>query len=271
MEPTPPFGSRCARQGGGRPAGTSQRRALPKWLAANIRNTSKSLAISPAAMFHVAYGMVLSRWAGSDDVIFGTVLSGRTAPIPGLEGAAGMFLSTVPVRLRLSGRTVGTVLKETQILIAELSAHQHVPLRRIQEWTTIPPSEPLFHALLNCRHADREPGVSGPLDWAEEQWHHPLCVAIDSDREDFYVTIQESAGMRASLHDSLERCLQHMTSCTGFSLERLDAVVDRTLVVKNETMRGQEHVEDSIGVPARVGRTPASIANDSGEVPSNAQ
>ncbi|WP_280427501.1 condensation domain-containing protein, partial [Nocardia brasiliensis] len=46
----------------------------------------------------------LAGMTGRDDVVFGSVVSGRPAQLPGVETMIGLFINTVPVRIRLSPR-----------------------------------------------------------------------------------------------------------------------------------------------------------------------
>nr|WGD70090.1 condensation domain-containing protein [Bacillus subtilis] len=45
--------------------------------------------------------MVLSKYNFTDDVVFGTVVSGRPSEINGIETMAGLFINTIPVRVKV--------------------------------------------------------------------------------------------------------------------------------------------------------------------------
>ena len=127
------------------------------------------LRISSAAVLHAAFALALGRCSGSSDVLFGTMMFGRSAALEGLERAAGVFLHALPVRLKVSGKTVRASLLEVHALIAELIAHEHVPMTTIQRCSQVRLPTRLFECIVNYRQGARSPpeaqegGGPGPL------------------------------------------------------------------------------------------------------------
>ncbi|MFF4764763.1 amino acid adenylation domain-containing protein, partial [Streptomyces sp. NPDC001292] len=79
------------------------------------------------------WGVLVGMLTGRSDVVFGAVVAGRPADLPGVEQMLGLFINTVPVRVRLDPqRTVAELLTELQVQQAELFDHQHVGLAEIQ-------------------------------------------------------------------------------------------------------------------------------------------
>src|SRR5687767_5554851 len=59
-----------------------------------------------------AWALLLGRYAGTRDVVFGATVSGRPAELPGVERAVGLYINTVPVRVALDdGVAVGDWLR----------------------------------------------------------------------------------------------------------------------------------------------------------------
>ncbi len=56
-------------------------------------------------IFYVA-GASCWRWCYADDVLFGATISGRNIPIDGIEETLGLFINTLPLRLRDDGATL---------------------------------------------------------------------------------------------------------------------------------------------------------------------
>ncbi|MFF2408064.1 amino acid adenylation domain-containing protein [Streptomyces sp. NPDC058092] len=82
------------------------------------------------------WATVLARLTGRDDVVFGATVSGRPGELDGSGEMLGLFINTVPVRIRLRpGDTVARLFREITAGQAELLAHHHVPLSEIQRTT----------------------------------------------------------------------------------------------------------------------------------------
>ncbi|GAA3212014.1 amino acid adenylation domain-containing protein [Actinocorallia longicatena] len=84
-------------------------------------------------LLQAAWGLVIGRLTGRDDVVFGAAVSGRPADLPGVEDMIGLFINTLPIRVRvLPGDTIADLLERLQEEQAELLPHHHLGLTDIQ-------------------------------------------------------------------------------------------------------------------------------------------
>ncbi|WP_344929845.1 condensation domain-containing protein, partial [Streptosporangium carneum] len=80
-----------------------------------------------------AWAVVLSRLTGRDDVVFGVTVSGRPPELEGVESMVGLFINTLPLRLRLRyAEPLAGMLARLQEEQAALLAHHHLGLAEIQ-------------------------------------------------------------------------------------------------------------------------------------------
>ncbi|KAL7934147.1 hypothetical protein V8C35DRAFT_327127 [Trichoderma chlorosporum] len=98
-----------------------------------FRNTKQS-SLTTATILRAAWALLLARYCDSDDVCFGTTLSGRQAAVPGLNEIPGPMIATVPIRIKIDrGMTVSTFLKKIQAQAAEMVAHEQYGLQNISK------------------------------------------------------------------------------------------------------------------------------------------
>lgn len=68
-----------------------------------LTELSKQLNVTLNTLFQTMWGIVLQKYNNCNDVVFGSVVSGRSAPIPNIERMIGLFINTIPVRISNSG------------------------------------------------------------------------------------------------------------------------------------------------------------------------
>ncbi|MBF6205530.1 amino acid adenylation domain-containing protein, partial [Streptomyces gardneri] len=98
-----------------------------------ISKHAAELGVTVNTLVQAAWGILLGRLTGRGDVVFGATVSGRPAELPGVESMVGLFINTLPVRLRIDDRqTIGELLARLQGDQAGLLEHHYVGLTDIQ-------------------------------------------------------------------------------------------------------------------------------------------
>ncbi|KAI9757933.1 MAG: NRPS [Chaenotheca gracillima] len=116
---------------------------------ARLTSRAQELGVSAQTFFQGAFSYILSCYLGSPDLIFGSVCSGRTLPVPGIEDIIGPCVTTLPTRVDLSVlRTFQDLLQNLQNLNRQMLEHCMVPLRDIKKSANFSPTTPLFDTLL---------------------------------------------------------------------------------------------------------------------------
>ncbi len=78
-----------------------------------------------------AWALLLARLSGREDVVFGTVVSGRPADLAGVESMVGLFINTLPLRAGVDpSARLSTWLRDLQQRQTELPAARAQPPRR---------------------------------------------------------------------------------------------------------------------------------------------
>ncbi|ETR98315.1 hypothetical protein M419DRAFT_38585 [Trichoderma reesei RUT C-30] len=109
---------------------TSRDRVFTKSMP--FRNSKAS--ITTATIIRAAWALVLAQYCGSDDVCFGMTLSGRQAPVPGLNEIPGPMIATVPVRIHVKrDMLISEFLQHIQSHASHMVAHEQYGLQNISK------------------------------------------------------------------------------------------------------------------------------------------
>ncbi|MCP5046716.1 MAG: AMP-binding protein, partial [bacterium] len=66
---------------------------------------TRSHKVTLSGLIYSAWGLLLQRYNNQPDIIFGTTVSGRSLDIKGIEDIVGLFINTIPLRVRSSTST----------------------------------------------------------------------------------------------------------------------------------------------------------------------
>ncbi|GIG70508.1 non-ribosomal peptide synthetase [Phytomonospora endophytica] len=179
------------------------------------RRLTEAYAPRGVTLSHIteaAWGLILARACGTDDVVFGKVVSGRDAPIPGIDKTVGLFINTIPVRVHTPpGTTVTALLEAVRDQALASAEHDHGSLARIQRAL---PVEGLIQSLFAFENYHVEAGTihGGGLTFErgrEEETNYPvnLVVQQDSDELAFSVLYDRRALARSDVDRVLARIL----------------------------------------------------------------
>ncbi|WP_203183063.1 non-ribosomal peptide synthetase [Streptomyces pratensis] len=152
-----------------------------------LRETARAHRLTLNTLVQGAWGLLLAHLTGRSDVVFGTTVSGRPPEIPGIESMVGLFINTVPVRLRPApGETLAELLTRLQAEQARLLGHQYVGLTEIRGVTGL---DELFDTLAVFENypMDAEalrtarqglPGLAVTGFSGSDAAHYPLTLTI---------------------------------------------------------------------------------------------
>ncbi|HYR08044.1 MAG TPA: amino acid adenylation domain-containing protein [Longimicrobium sp.] len=101
-------------------------------LTAALEAAARAEGTTLYTVFAAAYALLLSRYAGEEDFLVGTLLANRTRPE--LVDVVGFFANTVPLRMRLHGDpTLGELIRRVHGVVADAQRHGALPFDRIVE------------------------------------------------------------------------------------------------------------------------------------------
>ncbi|MEV0948718.1 amino acid adenylation domain-containing protein, partial [Rhodococcus sp. NPDC049939] len=106
---------------------------LPDNIIGELTAFVARLGVTVNTVIQAGWGLLLSRLLSRDDIVFGATVSGRPPQLPEVESILGLFINTVPIRVRLDpDETLAQLLTRLQAEQASLVEHHHLGLGEIQ-------------------------------------------------------------------------------------------------------------------------------------------
>ncbi|MEU5633346.1 non-ribosomal peptide synthase/polyketide synthase [Streptomyces rishiriensis] len=127
----------------------SARITLDATVSARLRETAQQAGLTLNTVLQGAWALLLSRYGGGEDVVFGTTVSGRPAELPGVTSMVGLFINTLPTRAHVDGRRpLRDWLRALQADQSEARRHDFVSLAQVQSWSEVPGGTGLFDSIV---------------------------------------------------------------------------------------------------------------------------
>ncbi|PWY71312.1 nonribosomal peptide synthase [Aspergillus eucalypticola CBS 122712] len=153
---------------------------------------------SMATKIQAAWALTVSRYAEANDIVFGTVSTGRSAPVPAIDRMVGPTITTVPVRISLGDQTerVISILQRVQENSWNIMDHEHLGLQHIRRLGESAAAACSFQTLLVIQPREqtdtkyRYTLLSGLQDVAEFEGvdTYPLMLVCEPDGARLHLT-----------------------------------------------------------------------------------
>lgn len=136
--------------------------------------------------FQGLWALMLSVYSGRQDVVFGSIYSGRNSNLQDADRIVGLFINALPVRMQINGsEPFSKWLAGFPLVQAEIQEYQQTPLRLIEKSSSMPAGQHLFDSLFVYQnHPDRLESAAriedlsvGPIR-TEERNNYPLTFLV---------------------------------------------------------------------------------------------
>ncbi|PQP10869.1 non-ribosomal peptide synthetase, partial [Rhodococcus opacus] len=255
---------------------------LPAPVRGGLAAVAERAGVTVNTVIQAAWGMLLSRLLSRDDVVFGATVSGRPPQLSGVENMLGLFINTVPVRVRVDpDESVARLLVRLQDEQTSLLDHHHLGLGEIQSRVGV---GNLFDTLsvfesfpIDTSGLDENTDIGGMrvtgLD-ARDATHYPLTLlSILEPRLRLSLRYQPGAVDRAdagALADRLVRILVTIAGDVDTAVGDVEVLGpgERALVVGSWNATGHPVPRTTLAdlLDAQVGRTAGVAAVVCGDV-----
>jgi non-ribosomal peptide synthase domain TIGR01720/amino acid adenylation domain len=226
----------------------------------HIRHYAESNNLTMNSIVMGAWSVLLHRYSGETDVVYGATRACRKSSGAAAADAIGLYINTIPLRVKLSGDTpVLTLLHDLRSQWLALRAVENTPLTFIKSHSQVAASQPLFETLLvfeKYRLDEAMRSLGGRWSNRRVELHEltnfPITLAAyDGANLSFKIEFDR----RRLSEEAVRRMLGHLRcllegiaaepDCTVGDLELLNTAEERTLVVgfnQLEQARGNPQV-----------------------------
>ncbi|MFB7474169.1 amino acid adenylation domain-containing protein, partial [Kitasatospora sp. NPDC056184] len=241
---------------------------------------AREAGVTVNTVVQAAWSLVLAGITGRDDVVFGVTVNGRPAELPGIESMVGLFINTLPLRVRLRPEeTAGELLERVHLAQTGLMAHQHVGLLEVQHRAGL---GPLFDTSVVFENFpfDEAPEVTPETDRVQvvgaeshSANHFPLSlVGMPQEQLRFKLFHQRELFDQEAVEAVAERFLRALDTLVrrpGLPLARIDLLLPAERERVTGWARGAVGAIERTSLPelftAQARRTPGATAALAGD------
>jgi amino acid adenylation domain-containing protein/non-ribosomal peptide synthase protein (TIGR01720 family) len=164
---------------------------LPKALSQKLMQAAKNYKITLSDICQFAWGYLLRRYTNQNDILFGITVSGRSIELPQIEDMLGLFINTLPQRLKINNdELIRDVLQKTHRQVVGMNKFSYIPLSKIQSLMEEKDDENLFNTLFIFEgtkiHGDvsKDSGINIKGIATDEKIEYPLTLLIHSHSDE---------------------------------------------------------------------------------------
>ncbi|AKJ96694.1 peptide synthetase [Pseudomonas chlororaphis] len=192
-----------------------------------LQQLCQQYQLTPNTWIQGAWALLLSRYSGNRDVLFGVTVAGRPTDLAGVEEMVGLFINSLPLRVDVDPQApVADWLQALLSHNAQLREHESASLVDIQRCSEVPRGQQLFDSLVVFENA--------PLDISSVQLD-AFSIDIYEDRvhTNFPMTVVLYPGDRLGIRlsydsqrfttDTVQRMLGHLVQLLSSMLDQPQA------------------------------------------------
>ena len=211
-------------------------------LSAELKSSLQLLAQSKKLTINwivqAAWAVLLARYSGQEDVVYGETRSGRRSDYEEVDSVVGLLINTVPIRLQATAtKSFIELLQEVRDQHVEMRPHECTPLTLIREASGIDRTAELFHTITVFEGYDQRADLrEGCALWRGaisilSPIHYPLSL-IAYSKPDLSIRIDYDRGSYSD--EVVERLARHLTALLEGAIKDPHARIADLALLTNE-------------------------------------
>jgi amino acid adenylation domain-containing protein len=188
---------------------------------------AEEFSIHPQVFFQAAVLRMMSFFLGTTDVVIGTVTSGRTIPLTGIEQIVGPCIASLPLRLDLSNcATTTDMLRHIQKSNRDMLQHCTVPLRDIVKSCGLQPGTALFEILFVWQESVFSNNAESALKIIDQADELEYKLTLEFQPLDGHVLVKATYDPSTFPEAQIERLLDQIDEVVVYLTRNINGTVD---------------------------------------------
>ncbi len=252
-----------------------QQCCLSATITAALQSQAQQYHLTLSTFVQAAWALLLSRYTDESEVLFGATVSGRPPTLSGVESMVGLFINTLPVRVKIPTATpLWQWLRQLQTQQVERSQYSWCPLVEIPAISEIPQELPLFESIVVFENYPHDTSLSNPGGSIQitkrrviEQTNYPLTIIAVPGQELSLRILYNGSRFDG---ETIKRMMGHLVTLlegmvtnieqTVAEIPMLTATEQRQILVWNDTQKDYPHKCIAQLFEEQVERTPDAVA-----------
>lgn len=187
-----------------------------------------------------AYALLLSRYSGEEEVVFGIQVGGRPEALQGSKSMLGSFENSLPIQVHVCPDvSVSSWLQELQAQQVNLQQYEYNSLQQIRDWSHI--ELPIFSSCVGFEDSQKQVlmqpqygniNVSNIKSWEEKNYAIAITAQWDREKE---LTLEITYDRARFESGSITRLLGHLeTLITSMVTSPEKSLAELPLLTKQE-------------------------------------
>ena len=179
-----------------------------------IASFCQNYQITLSTLLQAAWALLLSRYSGQQDVVFGVTVSVRPAEISNVDNMLGPAINTIPLRIKINEQqTVANYLCKIQEIFIEISELSATPLTNIHSWSELEKGSHLFDTILAVENYPYDTQNTEEITFKQpkiiDPTHYPLTLIATTNTNNDDLSIRFSYDLNQVDCDKLQTLIEH--------------------------------------------------------------
>ncbi|MEZ5039492.1 MAG: condensation domain-containing protein [Saprospiraceae bacterium] len=208
--------------------------ALSTTLTQHLQHYAQQQRLTPSTLIQGIWSLLLSRYQQTDDVAFGTTVSGRSSALPNIDLMAGLFMNVLPIRTRiLKDASLPEWLQALQKEQIKSRNFEYVSLNQMLSWLNWSGKSALFDTLLVFENFPWQDIAAGELVLKDFEGGltstYPLTIVVKPGEKMTFILRYHSSKVSEVLvqwiADTMTLMIEKMVSSVDLSLGQLQGAI----------------------------------------------